>query len=456
MRSKAAISHLAYCGSYSFLLSFLALAQTFILNAPANAAAVQADNTLLTKANAFAAKENFAAAEAAYRQFLKIHPDDSIGNQMFGRVLALQGNYQEALRLYKTSLKSNKKNASVMNDIGVVLSICGDSQLGARFLHQATATLQRYTGAYNNLGVTLSQLGAYKQATQAFSSSLALQPRNQAIAKLKAKAEARLKESKDFDFGTPVSYADIPDNISIVLTAPEPDEKAPINDSTVATKIDVPVKAPDAKTEEKKWLEENQATFLDLSGKGLSVVYVSGAGNVQVDDDIESADDLKEIDLSNGKHVQVSGDVTIDISGAGEIELGKYKLSADDENCNCSFNAETGELSCYSGQFHVSNWKSVSATRTGSAIDLTAENCKNVYGQDDTKIEARNCQEVTLVGKAHGTANGCDKLILNDDSRVIADDCKSVVAMSNSKAKVSNCGELKQMDRAKIEKIEKE
>lgn len=198
-------------------LACICLTSSLCLNCLPAFSAGQTENTgLLAEANRMAARFSYVEAEKLYQKFLSEQPQNSMGHHMYGRMLALQTRYEDALKQYKLSLKLKPNDASVMNDVGVTLSISGFQPLGARFLKQSSLVDSNYPAALNNLGVVLMSLDAYKQASDSFAKSLLIQARNIKIRELKVKADAKVADSKDFDYGLPVSWQDIPDSLKKV------------------------------------------------------------------------------------------------------------------------------------------------------------------------------------------------------------------------------------------------
>ncbi len=423
----------------------------FISNVCPIEAASQNEESILASANRLASHNEYSAADSLYLKVLSVNPQNAMAHHMYGRMLALQTRYEEALKEYKLSLKLKPNSPSVLNDVGVALAISGCQPLGARFLHQASVVGQNYPGALNNLGVVLASLDAFKQAREAFARSLEIQPRNAKIKELKQKAEARLANNKEFEYGAAVSWQDVPESLkklqaSVIAASNVKEPAVPDTKPKIAVKVQ---KAMDE--EDKKWLEKSQPQFLELKSSGFSNACFAGNGMVQIGDKSDSADNIGELELNETQKIELMGDVTVDLTGPGELELGTARLLAKGEDCIFSFNAETSELSCYAGDFKVSNWSTVTATKTASKVEVNAEKCLSVYAQDDSKIEARACDEVTLVGHAQGTVNGCKKVIVNDDSRAVAIDCDQLTALANARVKERGCSKLEKLDHAKIE-----
>lgn len=419
---------------------------------PALAAGKGEGDALLAEANRLAARYSYLEAGKLFQKSLELQPKNAMAHHMYGRMLALQTMYDDALREYKISLKLKPNDPSVLNDVGVTLAICGFQPLAARFLHQASSIDQSYPASLNNLGVVLGSLNAFKQSRDAFARSLELQPRNGKIKELKVKSEARLQESKDFDFGAPVSWQDVPDSIKrtepvVVASQSGPKSiKAAVKEKPAEVTVQKELNEAD-----KKWLEKTQPLFLEMTASGFGSVCFSGNGIVQIGDKSDSADNIGQLELANNPKVELMGDVTVDLTGQGELVLGKWKVAAKDDECIFSVNSESGEIACYAGQFDVSNWTSVTASRTSAKVQLQAANCQSVYSQDDSKVEASNCDEVTLVGHSQGVLSACKKVLVNDDSRAVARDCAELTAMANSRVKASGCKKLEKLDHAKIE-----
>ncbi len=435
----------------AILLASLSLSHSAL---GATAADHKDDSPVLAEANRLAARCAYSDAEKLYVKCLAAQPQNASAHHMFGRMLALETRYEEALREYRLALKLKPNDARVMNDIGVALSINSYQALGARFLNQAIKVDHNYPAALNNIGVVLNGLSAYKQARDSFAKSLQIQPRNLKIKELKDKAEAKIAESVEFDFGGPLSWQDVPESLKKVV---EPQVETNPGDkiATVPNSTGPRKKKPPAEKiiddEDKDFLEKAQPLFLELKTRGFVNLTLSGNGIVQVNDKSNSADEIGEIDLGANPKVEIMGDVTIDLTGPGELELGKAKVISTNDDCIFSVNAEPGELACYAGHFKAINWQSVTASRTSSQVDVDALNCQAVYGQDDSQVEAKDCAEVTLVGHSKGVLNNCKKVVVNDNSSVVARNCDDLVALANSRVKVSACGKVEKMDNAKVE-----
>jgi Tfp pilus assembly protein PilF len=431
----------------------LSLAAAFLFAQPALCAPVAAagDEAILAEANRQASHFAYPEAEKLYQKFLAAHWQNQNAHHMYGRMLALEARWEDALHEYRTSLKLKPNDPSVLNDIGVALSINNYQALGARFLNQAAQVDRLYPGALNNLGVVLNSLDAFKQACDSFLRSLEIQPRNLKIKELLDKTLPKIAESKAFDFGPPVSFQDVPE----VLKKMKPPAEAPVltnnNDKQpkVATAVETPAKVMNEA--DKTFLAKTQPLFLELKATGFTTLSLAGNGMVQVNDKSDSAENIGEVDLSKNPRVEIMGDVTIDLTGPGELQLGKAHVTARGEDCIFSISAESSDLSCYAGDFKVANWAAVTATRTAAKVAVEVENCQSVYGQDDSRVEANNCDEVTLVGHSQGIVSKCKKVIVNDNASAVARNCNELTALANARVRASGCSKLEKLDHAKIE-----
>jgi len=402
----------------------------------------------LADANRLAAHGSYPEAETQYKKYLTAHPQNSQAHQWFGRMLAKEKRYEESLEEYRQALKINAKDPSVLNDIGTVLAINGWNELAARFLRQANL-VGRFPLALNNLGVVLNSIGAYKQAHDAFEQSLVNQPTNKVIIGWKEKVEAKMATSIDFDFGNRVSWQDIPLKLEKPKVAEKPEEKT---ETVVGTKPRVPKKPPPPPDEaDQDWLDKSSATFTVLKLNGFNSVSVSGTGMVQIGDKGDVADNVGELELQGGEQIELMGDVTADVTGSGKLQLGDATADAQDDDCTMSLNTATMELSCLSGKFKASHWDSVTATKTLNRVTLDADSCKAVFSQDDSVVDAQNCQEVTLLGKTQATINHCKKVIANDQARATVSNCEELTALSSSKVKAKDCAKIERLDRATVD-----
>lgn len=158
-----------------------------------------AKNQALLAANRLSVDRKFAEAIEKYKQAIVIEPKNPDCYQMYGRTLALMGLAGEAIDQYKMALKL-RANAELYNDLGVALVVNDNVAEGANSLKKAVELEPKYIGAYNNLGAALQKLGDYKQAYEAFLTSLKMQPTNPVIQKRLQMAKAKMASSKHFDF----------------------------------------------------------------------------------------------------------------------------------------------------------------------------------------------------------------------------------------------------------------
>lgn len=208
---------------------------------------------LLIKANHLAAQKDYPGAENAYQTFLSQHPENVNAHHMYGRVLAILARYEEALKQYKKALELKSDDPSILTDTGVTLTICGQTELGAKFLHQAVVVYPKFPLGLNNLGAALFKLEAYGQSADFLGQSLAIQPHNARISELRDQAKTKLEQSKKFDFGTAVSWKDIPDKITISASTSELEPPAASTDP----------KSSDANANARKKEKKTETSFLE-------------------------------------------------------------------------------------------------------------------------------------------------------------------------------------------------
>lgn len=425
----------------------LAAVSFLLVSLPARSADTQ---TVLTEANKLASLRQYVDAEALYARAAREALGDARPRHMLGRILARQGKYPEALAKYKEALKLTPGDASLLSDVGITLSINGDLPLGARFLYESIKASPRYSFAYVNLAVTLEKLKAFAQCKEFLLRALALQPSNGRLKESISRVEKSVDQSVPFDFAPAPTYKDIEPGNSRRVTAPSstgsvPGE-TPTGQGTAGT-----ANAPKTSAAE-DWLESKGCLFYLLKGRGFSAVKVSGTGIVQCGKQSEIADNFKEIKLDKDS-VQVSEDVALSLEGPGELIFGSTSITALDDNCSASVNLKLGEITCLQGRFSISDAEAVIATPAGERVRVQAIDCREVYGQDNSRIIAEKCDQVTLVGVAQGTMEQCTLVTLNDDARAVVEGCKKLVLLSRAAARVKNCVEVEKSTESVVEEL---
>ncbi|HSD00206.1 MAG TPA: DUF5672 family protein [Casimicrobiaceae bacterium] len=119
---------------------------------------------------------NIAAAERAYREALRIDPDQTLALHYLGVVLFQRMRYTEALPLIERSAKAMPEEPEFHNNLGLVLAALDRNEDAAPAYQRTLALAPRHATAWNNLGLTLHAMTRVSEAIEAYRRSLALAP----------------------------------------------------------------------------------------------------------------------------------------------------------------------------------------------------------------------------------------------------------------------------------------
>ncbi|MDJ0661626.1 MAG: tetratricopeptide repeat protein [Crocosphaera sp.] len=127
--------------------------------------------------------DKFNRAQKAMEQFIKEHPNDPYTCSKLGALYAQIGKDKQAIKLFKQGLKSNKADIHVLYELHYHLGNLHSKQQEKEkaIKHYQKAVEQSIMaplklGAYNNLGVVLQSMGDYKNAAQAYETTLKIDP----------------------------------------------------------------------------------------------------------------------------------------------------------------------------------------------------------------------------------------------------------------------------------------
>ncbi|WP_198139086.1 glycosyltransferase [Crocosphaera chwakensis] len=132
---------------------------------------------------AIASLDKYNRAQQAMENFIKEHPNDPYTCSKLGALYAQIGKEKQAIKLFKQGLKSNKADTHVLYELhyhlGNLLSKEEEKEKAIKHFQKAIdqpimAPLK--LGAYNNIGVVLQSMGDYKNAAQAYETTLKIDP----------------------------------------------------------------------------------------------------------------------------------------------------------------------------------------------------------------------------------------------------------------------------------------
>ena len=132
---------------------------------------------------AIASLDKANRAQTAMENFIKKHPNDPYTCSKLGALYAQIGKEKQAIKLFKQGLKSNKADIHVLYELHYHLANLYSKQQEQEkaIKHYQKAIEQEIMpplklGSYNNLGVVLQSRGDYKNAVQAYETTLKIDP----------------------------------------------------------------------------------------------------------------------------------------------------------------------------------------------------------------------------------------------------------------------------------------
>ena len=132
---------------------------------------------------AIASLNKYNRAQAAMESFIKEHPNDPYTCSKLGALYAQIGKEKQAVKLFKQGLKSNKADTHVLYELHYHLGnlYAKQEETGKAIKHYQKAIDQPVMaplklGSHNNIGVVLQTMGDYKNAAQAYETTLKIDP----------------------------------------------------------------------------------------------------------------------------------------------------------------------------------------------------------------------------------------------------------------------------------------
>jgi len=102
----------------------------------------------------------------------------SIAHSNFGRVLALQGDFDEAAKHFREAIRIKPAYAMAHNNLGLALAHQGQLNEATREYEEAIRLKPRYADPHYNLGLTLAAQGKLSEAVTQYRQALELRPDN--------------------------------------------------------------------------------------------------------------------------------------------------------------------------------------------------------------------------------------------------------------------------------------
>ena len=127
-------------------------------------------------AQAYMQKQQYPAAEAAYRRALALDPSARDVRYQLGMALVAQSRAKEALETFRELARRDPASSDAQMGIGTAAMIAGDYQLAVDAYRRATKLDPANPQPWTNLGLAALQLRQYDEAIAAFSKCVDLQP----------------------------------------------------------------------------------------------------------------------------------------------------------------------------------------------------------------------------------------------------------------------------------------
>jgi tetratricopeptide (TPR) repeat protein len=115
-------------------------------------------------------------AQAAYRQALKITPNNSQLLRLYGLSYYQQGAFDKAIEIYNLALKTQPDNAEAWRNLGLAFKSIGNYEKAIEAYQNAIRWRRDYAEAFRNLGNVFVELKRIDEARVAYEEALRLKP----------------------------------------------------------------------------------------------------------------------------------------------------------------------------------------------------------------------------------------------------------------------------------------
>jgi len=115
-------------------------------------------------------------AVQAYREAIRLRPDDALAWYNLGLAYEWLRRYQEAVQAYREAIRLKPDDASAWNSLGNALDELGQYQEAVQAYREAVRLKPDYALAWNNLGVAYGRLGRNQEGLQAYREAIRLEP----------------------------------------------------------------------------------------------------------------------------------------------------------------------------------------------------------------------------------------------------------------------------------------
>jgi len=130
----------------------------------------------LEVASAYHRQGKLREAEAMYRDWLEVEPNNAEACNDLGNVLCDDGRAEEAIGFYRRAIAINPRYLPAYNNLGTALRDRGRVEEAIANYHTALAISQSVPEVFNNLGVALTELGRLDGALDSYRRAIEMRP----------------------------------------------------------------------------------------------------------------------------------------------------------------------------------------------------------------------------------------------------------------------------------------
>jgi tetratricopeptide (TPR) repeat protein len=121
-------------------------------------------------------KGDYAGAEKAWQDALRVEPDDVAALSNLGSVYSSMGRHEEAAAQFRKALSADAENYKTRSNLGVALARLGQTEEALGHLRKSLELNPGEVQTYTALGTVLSNLERYQEAREVLEQALELDP----------------------------------------------------------------------------------------------------------------------------------------------------------------------------------------------------------------------------------------------------------------------------------------
>ncbi len=119
---------------------------------------------------------NFSKSVEAYKQVIRINPNNNEAHNNLGIAYGELGLYKDAIESFKQAIRIDPDDDVNHYNLGYAYGELGNYTKAIEFYKQAIRINPDYVGAYCNLGIAYYELGFYKDAMEAYKQAIRIDP----------------------------------------------------------------------------------------------------------------------------------------------------------------------------------------------------------------------------------------------------------------------------------------